>query len=321
MQVVKRDGRKVEFDFDKIVKACQKAGFDIKKNAYSFIQEIAEFSAKHNGEIDIEKIQDMVVDRIRLSDQEKAKAYQGYRESRTKARNHKRDLDIKRLVDVEKNDIGNENGNMNSETPSGMISKFGFERGKEYALDHLLSPMTRYGHLNKDFHIHDLDFYPTKSEVCLFQDLGDVLESGIETVNGGVRPAKRLSSALGLVAISLQTSQNCQMGGQAIHSFDYAIAPYVLKTLLLEIDTLAEEWSLSKDEVAFLKNKANEDKTDYEDEELRGYIEFEKSSSLLDRVYKIAVNRTIKECKQGMKGMVHDLNIMSSRSKHNCSVA
>jgi len=316
MQVVKRDGKRADFDFEKVRSACIKAGCDY--STASIILPTIISKMEERNELHVEEIQDIIVGCLKQICPTIADKYTSYREERNKIRNSKRDLIFKELIEVKGSDIAKENGNMNSETPSGMISKAGFEYGKEYAINHLLLKDAKEAHLAKDIHIHDLDFYPTKSETCLFADLSQVLKNGFNTVNGGVRPAKRITSAIRLVAMSIQTSQSEQHGGQAIHSFDYALAPYVKSSYNAIVDDLIYENSY--------KFTENQIKGIKKNDILNGYDyfysnEIKKDYTDVNRCFRVAMNRLIKEVKQGMKGLIHDLNIMNSRSKQICSVA
>lgn len=309
MQVVKRDGKRADFDFEKVRSACIKAGCDY--STASIILPTIISKMEERNELHVEEIQDIVIDCLKKICPEIASKYMTYREERNKIRNSKRDLIFKELIEVKGSDVAKENGNMNSETPSGMISKAGFEYGKEYAINHLLSKDAKEGHLAKDFHIHDLDFFPTKSETCLFADLSQVLKNGFNTVNGGVRPAKKITSAIRLVAMSIQTSQSEQHGGQAIHSFDYALAPYVKASYESIVDDLIYENSYNFTEHQISEIKKNESLKN------RDYFyshNITKDYSDVNRCLKVAMNRLVKEVKQGMKGLIHDLNIMNSRS-------
>ena len=80
---------------------------------------------------------------------------------------------ISGIVDVEKNDINNENANMSSMTPAGQMMRFASEVSKMYTLENLVSPEFKEAHNNGEIHIHDLDYYPSKTTTCLQYDLAD----------------------------------------------------------------------------------------------------------------------------------------------------
>ena len=115
---------------------------------------------------------------------------------------------IEKIIEVEKNDIGNENANMSSATPAGQMMKFASEVSKEYALNCLVPANFAKAHREGLIHIHDLDYYPTKTTTCLQYDLEDMFEKGFLTRHGHIREAKSISSYATLATIIFQTNQN-----------------------------------------------------------------------------------------------------------------
>ncbi len=307
MQVIKRDGKVVNFDRNKIENAVLKAYYGMEKtfdekNIHMVGSKIENTLLKLNHKnIEIETIQDLVEKELMHIDEDLAKSYILYRNKRNRIRRNSIYNQIDEMIQAKKNDLTNENGNMNSETPSGMISKVGFESAKEFALDSLLSLESRISHEKKDIHIHDLDFYLTKSLTCIQTDLFKPFSGGFNTSNGGVRSPKRISTAAGLAAISIQTSQNEMHGGQSIHAFDFATAPYVRMSFESHYKD-AYNFYFGK-EINNIDIKIDE----YEIKDLENFSD-------LDRVKQHAINQTVKETKQAMEGLIHDLNIMNSRS-------
>lgn len=306
MKVLKRDGKSVNFDRTKIenavLKACKSVEKDSCNNILTLASRVENTLLKSNtGNIKIETIQDLVEKELMHIDEEVAKAYILYRNKRNRIRRNRIYKQIDEMIQAKKNDMTNENGNMNSETPSGMISKVGFESSKEFTLDSLLSHTNRMAHEKKDIHIHDLDFYLTKSLTCIQTDLTKAFKEGFTTVNGGVRPPKRISTAAGLTAISIQTSQNEMHGGQSIHAFDFYMAPYVKMSF-------DEHY---KEAFAFFKGEKIEKCDIVVDEYTEKSLDGLEG---LERIKQFAINQTVKETKQAMEGLIHDLNIMSSRS-------
>lgn len=307
MLVIKRDGKVVNFDRVKIENAVLKTCYSLEKQfdekaLHEIGSKIENKLLRMNKEkVEIEKIQDFVEKELMHIDEDLAKAYILYRNKRNRIRRNKIYKQIDEMIQAKKNDMTNENGNMNSETPSGMISKVGFESSKEFALDSLLTLENRMAHERKDIHIHDLDFYLTKSLTCIQTDLFKPFKNGFSTSNGGVRSPKRISTAAGLAAISIQTSQNEMHGGQSIHAFDFAMAPYVKMSFDAHY----------KDAYRFFYGKELENSDiSVEEYENKNILDLDG----LDRVKQHAINQTVKETKQSMEGLIHDLNIMNSRS-------
>ena len=307
MQVIKRDGKIVNFDRVKIENAVLKTCYSLeKKFEEKSLHEVGSkieniLLRQNNQQVEIETIQDLVEKELMHIDEDLAKAYILYRNKRNRIRRNSIYQQIDEMIQDKKNDLTNENGNMNSETPSGMISKVGFESAKEFALDSLLSLENRMAHERKDIHIHDLDFYLTKSLTCIQTDLFKPFADGFNTSNGGVRSPKRISTAAGLAAISIQTSQNEMHGGQSIHAFDFEMAPYVKMSF--------DNYYKDSYKFFFGDELENVDVT-VEEYEIKNIAEFDG----LDRVKQHAINQTVKETRQAMEGLIHDLNIMNSRS-------
>lgn len=284
-----------------VLKTCHSLGEELTTELSNISSKVENHLLKEGiKQIEIEKIQDLVEKEIMHINEDLAKEYILYRNKRNRIRRSNVYHQIDEMIQAKKNDLTNENGNMNTETPSGMISKVGFESAKEFAIESLLNHQDRVAHERKDIHIHDLDFYLTKSLTCIQTDLSKPFKAGFETVNGGVRPPKRISTAVGLTAISIQTSQNEMHGGQSIHAFDFHMAPYVLMTFKEYYKEAAEFANLSVEDREFSIDE-------YVNKELDG-LEGE------DRLYQYALNKTVKETKQSMEGLIHDLNIMNSRS-------
>ena len=133
-----------------------------------------------------------------------------------------------------------ENANMNSDTPSGMMYKLASETSKEFTLECLLSDEARAAVNGNYIHIHDMDYYPTKSLTCLQHPLDKILENGFRAGHGASRPAKRIETATMLACISMETIQNEMHGGQAFPAFDFYLAPYVRATFIEELDKLSD---------------------------------------------------------------------------------
>lgn len=164
-----------------------------------------------------------------------ARAYIIYRDKRDKARNSNSDQVISDIIAAKKNDVTRENANSDSTTPAGMMAKISSERSKEYVDAYLLSSEAKEYVVNNLIHIHDKDYYPTRSLTCIQHPMDKLLSQGFIAGHGESRPAKRIETANILCVISLEVLQNLMHGGQAIPAFDFYLAPYVRKTYQEEI--------------------------------------------------------------------------------------
>ena len=240
MQVIKRDGRISEYNDERIIKAITLAmshttgGVDI--DLATKIADSVRNQLKDKVQVSVYEIQDIVEKKLMGSSRkEVAQEYITYRYNRDVARKAKSKDMFLEIIETKSNDVTRENANMNADTPAGMMMKFASETTKPFVDDFLLSTEARTAIKNGYIHIHDKDYYPTKSLTCLQHPLDKILEHGFRAGHGSSRPAKRIETASIIGCISLETVQNEMHGGQAIPAFDYYLAPYVKKTFVEEV--------------------------------------------------------------------------------------
>ena len=159
-KVVKRDGRIVGFNEEKIVTAIRKAMLHTDKGEdIHLIQQITDHVSFHGKpQMTVENIQNAVeIELMKSKRKDVAKAYIAYRNQRSIARKAKtRDMFLE-IINVKSNDITRENANMNADTPAGMMMKFASETTKPFVDDYLLSEESREAVKNNYLHIHDKD--------------------------------------------------------------------------------------------------------------------------------------------------------------------
>lgn len=301
--VVKRDGRIVGFNEQKIAAAIRKAMLTTEDGEDSeLISSITDrISVKGKSQMTVEQIQDMVEDELMHSSRpEVAKVYIKYRGARTVARKAKtRDIFLE-IINIKNNDVTRENANMNADTPAGMMMKFASESTKPFVDDYLLSDEAKEAVKNNYLHIHDKDYYPTKSLTCVQHPLDKILKYGFQAGHGESRPAKRIETASILGCISMETVQNEMHGGQAIPAFDYYLAPFVRKSYIEEVKTL--ERLMGKDYSALYDAEID----DYLDTPLEG-LEGD------ERIRQHAINKTVERVHQAMEAFIHNMNTIHSR--------
>ena len=198
------------------------------------------------------------------------------------------------IISGEDQTIMTENANMNANTPSGLMYKLASETSKECTTELLLSEEARMAIKENYIHVHDLDYYPTKSLTCLQHPLDKILKNGFRAGHGASRPAKRIETATMLACISMETVQNEMHGGQAFPAFDFYLAPYVRMTLIEELDKASEF--------------TGRDYSEYYDMKLDDY-EVKDSSNPIQ----IAINHTVERVHQSMESFVHNANTIHSR--------
>ena len=302
-RVIKRDGRLVDFNNQKIVAAILKAmavtsqGEDIILAA----QIADKISKMDKEEMSVEEIQDCVeMELMNSPRKETAKRYIAYRNQRSLARNAKSNEIFQEIIDAQANDITRENANMNTDTPAGMMMKFASESTKSYVDNCMLSDDVRSAVQNGYIHIHDKDYYPTKSLTCIQHPLDRILEHGLKAGHGESRPAKRIETASVLACISMETVQNEMHGGQAIPAFDYYLAPFVRLTF--------------KEELKKLEAYDNKSYAHLYDKKFADYLRRDLTGMTGDeRAVQQAINQTVGRVHQAMEAFVHNMNTIHSR--------
>ena len=301
--VVKRDGRIVGFNEQKIMAAIRKAMLHTDKGEdSSLIEQITDHVAyRGKSQMSVEAIQDAVeLELMKSARKDVAQRYIAYRNQRSIARKAKtRDIFMS-IVNAKNNDITRENANMNADTPAGMMMKFASETTKPFVDDYLLSEESRDAVKHNYLHIHDKDYYPTKSLTCVQHPLDVILQHGFTAGHGSSRPAKRIETAAVLACISLETCQNEMHGGQAIPAFDFYLAPYVRMSYQEEVKNL--EKLTGKD----LKHLYNIEIDDYLQKDLEG-LEGDA------RLEQHAINKTVNRVHQAMEAFIHNMNTIHSR--------
>ena len=301
--VVKRDGRIVGFNEEKIATAIRKAMLHTEKGEdMHLIRQITDHIAfKGEAQMTVEAIQDMVeMELMKSSRKDVAQKYIAYRNQRRIARKAKtRDIFLE-IINIKNNDITRENANMNADTPAGMMMKFASETTKPFVDDYLLDENTMDAVRGNYLHIHDKDYYPTKSLTCIQHPLDHILKYGFSAGHGESRPAKRIETASILACVSLENAQNEMHGGQAIPAFDFYMAPFVRYSFIEEIKSLE---TLTGEDYSHLYDKELDD---YLTKPLEGL-------SGEERILQHAINKTVARVHQSMEAFIHNMNTIHSR--------
>lgn len=301
--VVKRDGRVVGYNEEKIKAAIRKAMLttDLGEDE-ALIQKITDRIGVTGSErMTVEEIQDRVeVELMNSPRKEVAKRYIAYRDKRSIARRAKTREMFLDIIEAKNTDITRENANMNTDSPAGMMMKFASETTKPFVDDYLISPEVREAVRAGYLHIHDKDYYPTKSLTCVQHPLDKILKNGFIAGHGESRPAKRIETASVLACVSLEIAQNEMHGGQAIPAFDFYLAPFVRSTFIEELKNL--------------EALTGEDLSDMYDAEIDDYLKKDlEGLQGHDRLLQHAVNRTVSRVHQAMEAFIHNMNTIHSR--------
>ncbi|MDE6649109.1 MAG: anaerobic ribonucleoside triphosphate reductase [Muribaculaceae bacterium] len=301
--IQKRDGRIVGYNEEKIKAAIRKAMLATKNGEdESLIQRITDRIGMTGKErMTVEDIQDRVeIELMKSARKDVAKKYIAYRDQRSIARRAKtRDIFLE-IIETKSNDVTRENANMNADTPAGMMMKFASETTKPFVDDYLLDNEVKQAVKNNYLHIHDKDYYPTKSLTCVQHPLDHLLDNGFVAGHAESRAPKRIETAGVIACISLETAQNEMHGGQAIPAFDFYLAPFVRTTF--------------KEELRVLESLTGKDLSKYYDMQVEDYVK--KDLEGLDgeaRLIQHAVNRTVGRVHQAMEAFIHNMNTIHSR--------
>ena len=344
LKVVKRNGKKVDFDGTKIALAIKK-GFDsitdddepvytskdVTKVYQTVIKRI-EKDYKEEEKIKIEDIQDMIEDAlVKCGYDDVYKSFSEYRDRRTQSRlvfaeekkMHKflKSLEGLGLKSAAEEDAKRENANIDGNSAMGTMLQYGSTVSKEFAKSYLMKKRFADAHDNGDIHIHDMDFLPMGTTTCTQIDLNKLFKNGFSTGHGYLREPQDIMSYSALAAIAIQSNQNDQHGGQSIPAFDFYMAPGVLKTFKKQYKTAINELLEFTGFDTFVNlNKIHEkvDKLESIEFDL-SYLEdctknSDKVREVFAKAYEIAMRKTDKRTYQAMEAFVHNLNTMHSRA-------
>ena len=306
MQVTKRDGRIVQFNKDKIVKALEKAFLDIDKeiteDSSQKIESIATSIEKEseNKELNVEDIQDIIEKKLMATNRKDvAKSYILYRNNRTLERNKRSKLNKAITRRLKATNVENQNANVDERSFGGKMGAVSSDVLKEYALNNCMCRKSKENHINNIIYIHDLDNYAIGSHNCLSIPFDDLLAKGFNTRQTDVRPANSVNTAFQLVAVIFQLQSLQQFGGVSATHLDWTMIPYVRKSFFKHYKDYIELVEEHELDYSF-HNDLPIDEPDY-----KAYNE---------KAYKYALKKTEKELKQAVEGMYHNLNTLQSRS-------
>lgn len=317
-KIVKRDGKIVNFNPEKITDAIAKAGLATEEFKYDRAKALSDKVVERANETikvrtpNVEQIQDIVEEVLMESSFKKtARAYIRYRQERSRVRDAKSDLmmiyrTISHADASEDSDIKRSNANVDGNSAMGKMLQFGAEGSKMFARTLLLRPDIAAAHDNGDIHIHDLDFYATGTLTCCQSDPFVLFENGgFNTGHGHLRTPNSISSYGALAAILLQANQNEQHGGQSIPNFDYAMAPGVNKSFRKALKRNLCKYNKFTDKKLELEVK---DSYEFGDDKKLEKAKWPKA------VIEASNEDVERETLQAMEGFVHNLNTMHSRA-------
>ena len=311
IKVIKRNGNVVDFNEEKIRNAITKGFLDygeITEEKKTFIKDVIKDiqteAQKYTDGIEVEEIQDIIVAKMRKAGFRKvAKGYQEYREKRAKARELSNVLDI---LSNEATEEKNDNANVNGYTPSGRHLHISEDVIKSYMKNYFFSKDVTEAINAGIIYPHDLG-WGTTTMTCVQIDLPKLFKDGFSTGHGYLREPSNIKTAFLQSAIAIQSNQNDMWGGQSIPNYDYALAPYVLKTFKKHLKKLLAYEDAKKHESASITLESllkQVDEIKSIEDVIPGY----------EYICKTAYAYTKEDTFQGAESLVHNLNSMASRA-------
>ena len=342
--IMKRDGRKVAFNEQKISNAIRKALISVHPDDEITAADekivlkltsmvVADIEKELPKTPSVERTQDLIEQAmIKSGLASEAKNFIIYRQRRTNARTYNadltkiyRDLTSKSTADM---DLKRENANIDANAPMGLMLRFGSEGAKDYVKRYVLRPEHALAHARGDIHIHDLDFYLLTINCCQI-GLKDLFKRGFSTGHGFLREPQSIQSAAALCCIAIQSNQNDMHGGQSIPMFEYDLAPYVAKSYIkhvgkvIEICLRREQMDISslksfcnglyEKRGTLLDKEAQQKIQEFVEQEL---TQLGSKDAKNDAAYVMveSLKLTERETYQAMEALIHNLNSMQSRA-------
>ena len=342
--VVKRDGKKVNFNGAKIALAIKK-GFDsipsedeetkkyTEKDVYKVYNAVIDQIEKEGKDkIKIEEIQDMIEEQLQKKGYlDVYESFKAYRERRAQSRQvffdekrqHKflKALENLGLKSAIEEDAKRENANIDGDTAMGTMLQYGSTVSKEFAKSYLMKRKFAEAHESGDIHIHDMDFLPMGTTTCCQIDLNKLYENGFSTGHGFLRAPNDIMSYAALAAIAIQSNQNDQHGGQSIPAFDYYMAPGVLKTFKKQFKQTVYDYLELTDFISFIAINGivrEIDKLSSIEFDISIFDGYCRDSENLKRLFRLSYDKALQKTKrivyQAMEAFIHNLNTMHSRA-------
>ena len=309
IKVIKRDGRKVDFDRNKIIKAVLAAFNEVdgeitpeaKRKATVITNHIESLNKKS---MNVEDIQD-IIETMLMDGKRKdiARAFVIYRNDRTKVREQNTNLMKSIKEKLTASNVQNQNANIDEKSFGGRVGEASDTVLKQYALDNCMSEMSGNNHLNNEIYIHDLNSYAVGMHNCLSIPFDKLLANGFNTRQTDVRPAQSVSTAFQLVAVIFQLQSLQQFGGVSATHLDWTMIPYVRKSF----------YKHYKNGLKYINESVNPLYKEFT-ERMNDTTPINEYTDVAPKAYQYAMDMTEKEVYQAVEGLYHNLNTLQSRS-------
>ena len=333
IKVIKRDGKKVDFDGSKIALAIKK-GFDSVNQE----EEIPKYS-----EQDINKVYNLVIEEIQKMDSQKIKiediqdliekhlkqegyidvfySFAEYRERRAQSR--KLFWDEKKqhkfLKALESLSLKKEKQDGSVISPMEMMVDYGSTISKEFAKSYMMKKKVANAQETGEIHIHDLNYMPLGTTTSSQINLPKIYDEGFNSRNLHIREPKDIMSYTALAVLVINLNQKEQHGCQSIPAFDYYMAPGVVITFKKQLKQTMDDILIYTDFDKFAATNGIEreiEKIETIDFDISIFDKYSRESKQVQRIfrvaYDIAMKKTEKIVAQAMEAFVHDTNVINS---------
>lgn len=307
MHVIKRDGTRVLFDPNKIVRAINKAMVSAYGSVYESdtAEEIADLIGSRGVDMTVEQIQDLVESYLMKSEYpEVAKSYIIYRDQRSKERTRRSKLVKAVMKRIEATNVENANANVDEKSFSGREKEASADIQKIIALDYTLSPEVASAHKEMLLYQHDMEKTNIGEHNCLFVDFGKVFNDGFVTRNGDIRPPASYSTACQQYAVVFQCQSQVQFGGVGTVHADFDLAPFVAKSFRKHMHNYLTDVEGQTDENADIILGQHGSIT----------MDNQKLREEMPAAFTYALKQLEREGTQASEAMYHNLNTLESRA-------
>lgn len=343
--IIKRDGKKVEFDGAKIAIAIQQGFGDVVGN------ENPE-TAKYN-EIDVNKVYSKVLKRIEKIETDKIKieqiqdlieeelknngyndvyeAFASYREKRAQSRQlffdeKKQHKFLKALENLGLKSANLVDKNNDMETTMGNMFQYASTISRQFAITYLMKKKFSDAHENGDIYIHGMNFIPTGTTSSCQIDINKLCDNGFYIGKNFVNKPNGITEYTKVATIAIQANQKDQYGEQNIPSFDYYMAPGVLQTFKKQLKQIIFDYLELTDFDKFIAINGIEreiEKINTIEINSNIFDKYCRESEELKRMFKIAYKKAYEKTKkitnQAIEAFLYDLNTIYSRAGNRLS--
>lgn len=327
--VIKRNGRRVEFDGTKIAVAIKKAfdsvnitngtKYNVEDVNKIYTAVIKNIEKNNRDKIKIEEIQDLILNILKIENYEDVyKSFDEYRKNREKSRilfeDEKREHKFFAVLEKEKT-LFQKNIFNNNNMPKETMINLGSAITKQYSIVYSLKKKISEAHEVGDIYIHDLEYLPMGTTTASMVNLNAVFKNGFSTGIGKYRPPNNIFTYGMLTYILSESLKQEQSGKMGIPYFDTYFAEGIIKTFKKEFKKNLFNYLDFLGVLEFMPTNSIEReiiKIDRLDINLELFYQYfrksKKMEELVEKSYKNALEETKKLAKKTIEALLHNFN-------------